>query len=229
VRLVGRAAGAVALAAVAVAGACSLSTPSSHEPPRTLRFGTEHGTPASTEDLQRIERVVEQRLTNAGITKAKVTANGARTRITVRFDGQADQVDLAQRLIETIGQLRFQPVLSTDGPRLGPASSEGDQVSVAGIRSVEGVWNVTLTLQTEALAALNEKVVGPCFSEQAACPTGDLAVVLDGRVLSLRSIEQRTFSTDALEVPTHLDEEVNRELATILQSGPMPVRLVREA
>src|SRR5687767_12006968 len=67
---------------------------------------------------------------------------------------------------------------------LGPAGSIGKDISSARAQvSPTGQWTVGLTMTKSGITPFNE-VAGRCFARDATCPTGQLAVELDGIVQS---------------------------------------------
>ncbi len=91
-------------------------------------------------------------------------------------------------------------------------SGWGVTVSLRGGSSGEDVWNV--------LAA-------ECYNATAACPTRQLAIVLDGEVISAPTVQQPSF-TGSVEITGSFSEKEARNLARVLNSGSLPVKLVTQ-
>jgi preprotein translocase subunit SecD len=89
----------------------------------------------------------------------------------------------------------------------------GVTVSLRGGSNGEGVWNV--------LAA-------ECYNATATCPTRQLAIVLDGEVISAPTVQQPSF-TGSVEISGSFSESEARNLARVLNSGSLPVKLETEA
>jgi preprotein translocase subunit SecD len=89
----------------------------------------------------------------------------------------------------------------------------GVTVSLRGGASGEGVWN---TLAAE------------CYNASATCPTRQLAIVLDGEVISAPTVQQPSFS-GSVEISGQFSESEARNLARVLNSGSLPVKLETEA
>jgi preprotein translocase subunit SecD len=72
----------------------------------------------------------------------------------------------------------------------------------------EGRWN----------ALANE-----CFSKSQTCPTGQIAIVLDGEVISAPVVQTNNFS-GSVQISGNFSESEARDLAKILEFGAVPVR-----
>ena len=64
---------------------------------------------------------------------------------------------------------------------------------------------------------------GQCYSKAATCPSGQLAIVLDGQVLSAPSINAASFKADQIEISGSFNERTAKDLATALKYGALPV------
>lgn len=109
--------------------------------------------------------------------------------------------------------------------QLGPTSTDGRTVAVAGTDVLDGRWQVRVRLSDDAQASFDE-LVAACNAQDATCPTGHLAFVVDGAVLASPRITQPAIAPDeVLLTNEQMDETSARELANVLQQGPLPVRL----
>ncbi len=97
--------------------------------------------------------------------------------------------------------------------RILSGSGWGVTVSLRGGSQGEGVWN--------ALAA-------ECFNATAACPTRQLAIELDGEVISAPTVQQANF-TGSVQISGAFTESEARNLARVLNSGSLPVKLETQA
>ena len=57
------------------------------------------------------------------------------------------------------------------------------------------------------------------------CPTGQLAIVLDSRVVSAPNINAPSFAADAISISGNFDEGEAKDLALVLRYGSLPVEL----
>ncbi len=97
--------------------------------------------------------------------------------------------------------------------RILSGSGWGVTVSLRGGSNGEGVWN--------ALAA-------ECFNATATCPTRQLAIELDGEVISAPTVQQPSF-TGSVQISGSFTESEARNLARVLNSGSLPVKLETQA
>lgn len=98
--------------------------------------------------------------------------------------------------------------------RIIQGSGWGVEVSLRGGANGEGVWN--------ALAA-------ECFDGTATCPTHQLAIELDGEVISAPTVQERQFTTGNVSITGSFSEAEARNLARVLNSGSLPVKLETRA
>ncbi|HZX55465.1 MAG TPA: protein translocase subunit SecD [Ilumatobacteraceae bacterium] len=97
--------------------------------------------------------------------------------------------------------------------RILPNTGWGVTVSLRGGANGEGVWN---TLAAE------------CFNGTESCPTRQLAIELDGEVISAPTVQQPEF-TGSVQISGAFSEKEARNLARVLNSGSLPVKLETEA
>ena len=63
-----------------------------------------------------------------------------------------------------------------------------------------------------------DALAGPCFERAAPCPTGQVALVVDGQVLSAPSIEASAFEPDQIVVAGDFTRAEARDLARRLSA-----------
>ncbi|MGH9139320.1 MAG: protein translocase subunit SecD [Acidimicrobiales bacterium] len=113
-----------------------------------------------------------------------------------------------------------------------PTSPDGSQTLVGGIVSgpeatiSQGQWSVTLSIKSDSIDLFNE-ASSKCFNRDQSCPTGQLAIVLDGRVQSAPAIREPSFNADqGIQISGNFSEREARDLALVLRFGALPVELV---
>jgi preprotein translocase subunit SecD len=114
---------------------------------------------------------------------------------------------------------------------VGPAGGTGEVFkddAAARILSGSG-WGVTVSLRggssgTDVWNALASE----CFNATASCPTRQLAIELDGEVISAPTVQQANF-TDSVQITGQFSESEARNLARVLNSGSLPVKLETQA
>lgn len=114
--------------------------------------------------------------------------------------------------------------------QLGPAFATGEVFnSDARADIIQGSWGVRVTLRSGPDGDQLWNVgAAQCFARSATCPTGRMAIVLDGVVQSAPSVNQPSF-TGGVDVTGNFTESEARDLARVLKSGALPVRLEVQA
>lgn len=109
---------------------------------------------------------------------------------------------------------------------LGPSGGSGEVFkndAKADISS--GSWVVVVSLRggTEGTDKWNA-LAAQCFDRTASCPSGQLAIVLDGLVISAPTVQERQFTGGSVQITGDFKEKEAKDLAKILQFGAVPVR-----
>lgn len=125
----------------------------------------------------------------------------------------------------------FRPVAATSQPPCAiettPASDSsacyelGEQlVGPSGIISASAAsqpaqtaWTVALTLSADALRTFNDGAA-QCFQRATGCPSGQMAIVIDGVVLSAPVLQAPRFEGNAFQVSGDFTEAEARNLAS---------------
>lgn len=118
---------------------------------------------------------------------------------------------------------------------LGPTLLTGDALETArAALNQQGKWVVNPVFKpgADGIDKFNA-AASQCYSGGSTCPAqaggrGQLAIVLDGRVVSAPSINAATFSRDQIEISGDFTERTARDLATVLKYGALPVELERQ-
>jgi preprotein translocase subunit SecD len=123
--------------------------------------------------------------------------------------------------------------------QLGPAFALGEQaIATADAQVVNGAWVVELQLKegSKGLDAWNQ-MAAKCYASaqgntNADCPTGGMAIVLDGKVISAPVPQTSFFSSPNVEVSgggSGFKQGEARDLARVLKYGSVPVELKPQA
>jgi preprotein translocase subunit SecD len=118
--------------------------------------------------------------------------------------------------------------------QLGPAFALGeDAISTAQAGVQNGEWVVDLKLKDGAkgLGAWNTWA-SKCYSQEADCPTGGMAIVLDGTVIAAPVPQTPFFSDTNVQVSgggNGFQKNEARDLARVLKYGSVPVELKPQA
>ena len=109
--------------------------------------------------------------------------------------------------------------------RLGPAEATGEILSGASAQ-LQGVgqWAVGVEVRGSRIDEFNA-IAADCFNGAPTCPTRQLAIVLDGRVVSAPSINAPSFAADAISISGDFSEGEAKDLALVLRYGSLPVEL----
>ena len=124
-------------------------------------------------------------------------------------------------------------VQNTDGSeiyQLGPSFATGEVFNNdATADIISGGWGVRVTLKNGAAGSdLWNIGAAQCYAKSTTCPTGRMAIVLDGVVQSAPSVNQPSFS-GGVDITGNFKESEAKDLARVLKSGALPVRLEVQA
>ena len=109
---------------------------------------------------------------------------------------------------------------------LGPTTVLGNAVSTASAE-FPGEWTVRLEMTSEGIGGFNT-LAGECYNRQPTCPTGLLAITLDGEVVTAPTIQTPTFERDQISISGSFGEGEAKDLALVLRYGALPVQLERQ-
>ncbi|HAS11056.1 MAG TPA: protein translocase subunit SecD [Acidimicrobiaceae bacterium] len=109
--------------------------------------------------------------------------------------------------------------------RLGPAEATGEILSGASaVLQGVGQWAVAVEVRGDSIDEFNA-IAAECFNGAPTCPTRQLAIVLDGRVVSAPSINAPAFNADEISISGDFTEGEAKDLALVLRYGSLPVEL----
>ncbi len=115
--------------------------------------------------------------------------------------------------------------------KVGPAGGTGEVFqddATARILSGSG-WGVTVSFRGGANGAdLWNALAAECFNATATCPTRQLAIELDSEVISAPTVQTDNFGT-SVQITGSFSESEARNLARVLNSGSLPVKLETQA
>ncbi|MFZ6002481.1 MAG: SecDF P1 head subdomain-containing protein [Actinomycetota bacterium] len=77
-----------------------------------------------------------------------------------------------------------------------------------------GTWHVSFTVTQDALLAFND-LAEACLQRGPTCPTGQVAIVVDGEVLTAPTIQAPEFERDAFAL-SDLNQASARSIAARL-------------
>jgi preprotein translocase subunit SecD len=96
---------------------------------------------------------------------------------------------------------------SVGGEVVESADAELDQI---------GQWQVALVLTESGIGDFNDHLAVACSPPSEACPSGQVAIVLDDEVVSAPSIQQPSFESDDIVITGEFTEDEADEIAEAL-------------
>ena len=109
---------------------------------------------------------------------------------------------------------------------VGPSGGQGDVFkNDAAATIIQGGWGVTVGLRDGGGGAdVWNRLATQCFSGDQSCPSRQLAIELDGVIVSAPTVNQATF-TGSVQITGQFRESEARDLARVLRSGSLPLRM----
>jgi preprotein translocase subunit SecD len=90
---------------------------------------------------------------------------------------------------------------------------------------IQGGWGVVVSLKDGADGnGVWNQLAAECFNRGQTCPSGRLAIELDGLIVSAPSVNEPQFS-GSVQITGSFTETEARNLARVLQSGSLPVAM----
>ncbi len=111
---------------------------------------------------------------------------------------------------------------------LGPTFVTGSGLSTASSDlNQQGQWEVRPVFKSGAKGIdLFNKGAAECYSGTSTCPTKQMAIVLDNRVLTAPTIDNPSFAADQITISGSFTQSEVHDIATALKYGALPVPLV---
>jgi preprotein translocase subunit SecD len=123
-------------------------------------------------------------------------------------------------------QQAFLPLRDNGGfCQVGPSGGTGE-VFTRGSATAEiqqGGWGVAVELSSAGEPAWNA-LASQCFARAEPCPSGQLAIELDGEIQSAPVVQAPSFS-GSVSITGDFEESEARELARVLRRGAFPVNV----
>lgn len=110
---------------------------------------------------------------------------------------------------------------------LGPQQGTGEVFDNAIAEIINGAWGVMVELTAHGEDIWNN-LAEQCFDRVATCPTGQLAIELDGVIQTAPTVNVREFE-GSLQISGEFTESEARVLARAINVGSLPVELVVES
>lgn len=109
---------------------------------------------------------------------------------------------------------------------VGPVAATGEVFENDASAEIQnGSWVVVVTLRSGAVGEDQwNAVAAQCFNKAETCPSQQLAIVLDGEVISAPVVQEPTFTGGSVQISGDFTEDEARQLAKILEFGAVPVK-----
>ena len=109
---------------------------------------------------------------------------------------------------------------------LGPVEATGEVfTNEATADVVDGKWSVSVKLRNGAAGEdLWNALAKKCYDGGEQCPSKQIAISLDGEVISAPVVETPSFSNGSVQITGSFTEKDATELARVLQFGAVPVK-----
>ncbi|MCU1500716.1 MAG: Protein translocase subunit SecD, partial [Ilumatobacteraceae bacterium] len=89
-------------------------------------------------------------------------------------------------------------------------------------------WGVTITLRSGAGGeGVRNQLAAACLGLDSTCPSGQLAIELDGTIISHPTMNQSSYS-GGVQISGSFTQSEAKNLARVLKSGALPVQLVTQ-
>lgn len=146
---------------------------------------------------------------------------------TTTVDGATTTTTEPERVVSDPTQQQVLPTRDGEQCLVGPAGGTGEVFSddaEATIVPGEG-WGVSVGLRSGASGVGTWNALAQrCFNGDSTCPTRQLAIELDGEIVSHPVVNEPNF-TDSVRISGSFTEGDAKRLASVLESGSLPVRL----
>ena len=112
---------------------------------------------------------------------------------------------------------------------VGPQQGTGEVFTNASAQVINGAWGVTVDLRGGASGRdIWNNLAAQCYDRSETCPSGQLAIELDGELQSAPTVNERVFDT-GVQITGDFTESEAKNLARVLNSGSLPVQLQVES
>ncbi len=125
---------------------------------------------------------------------------------------------------------QFLPVANAKPPQyclVGPQQGTGEvfQDNAQATIITNSGWGVTVDLRDGAAGNdIWNALASQCFNRTQTCPTGQLAIELDGTLQSVANVQTDNFK-GSVQISGQFSESEARNLARVINSGSLPVQL----
>ena len=138
---------------------------------------------------------------------------------------------------ESAGQTILSHLLLGPAPLLLDQTVPGERFSGQGVESATarinlsgpGLWGVSMTLRPDSPGIDDfNALAAQCVSQQPTCPTGQMAIEIDGVVASAPNVNAANFDRSGVSITGQFSDSEAKDLALVLRFGSLPVELVAQ-
>ena len=167
-------------------------------------------------------------------------ADGATTTVPGDTTTTAPPVDASDPAAEAANTIVVPDRPDPDAPpigcaQVGPTGFEGGALSKSQAelnRGGSAGWIVSIAIKGSQQSKANE-LINACAGGQQTCPTGSMAMVLDGEVISAPTVQGPNLANDDFQITgggtAGFTESQAKDLALKLRYGALPVEFTRSA
>ncbi len=125
---------------------------------------------------------------------------------------------------------QYLPVHNADPPEycyVGPQQGTGEvfQSNAQATIITGSGWGVVVDLQDGAKGSdIWNNLASQCYNKEATCPTGQLAIELDGTLQSVATVQTPDFN-GSVQISGSFTQSEAKNLARVINSGSLPVQL----
>jgi preprotein translocase subunit SecD len=163
-------------------------------------------------------------------TSATPTPESTTPDTTVPSDTTPEITVPAPAVVSDPTQQQLLPLRGGGQCLVGPAGGSGavfQNDATADI--IGGGWGVRVGLRDGADGRdVWNQLAAQCVSGAATCPSRQLAIELDGEIISAPTVETANFTT-GVQITGQFSEAEAKDLARVLRSGSLPVRMVTQS
>ncbi|MEQ8839669.1 MAG: protein translocase subunit SecD [Acidimicrobiales bacterium] len=145
-------------------------------------------------------------------------------------DAGADECLIAEQTVSTDGIDIDTLLLLGPAPELIEGGDTGARLTGLAVEDanarLQAGWNVALELRSGSPGIDDfNSLASLCFSRSTVCPSGRVAIEIDGGVESAPTIQSPTFERTNISISGNFSEGEAKDLALVLRYGSLPVEL----